>query len=220
MSYIKYSFTNVARLDTMAATGPGVMAGGSHPLPATAGFYLIRNSRTDNRYIGKAGDLKKRFDGRMLTVNELGLRTADLLSIDVFWGIVALHNTLGVALPAPGVLPPAAAAIGGPVAPVIGVTGAGPAPARATGAACPAPNYGAPMVTATVDGRIINVEALLIRYFMTGGFGGTITNLTYGANFHNPTPNRMDVMVEWGAGVTTGIPAGHHELQIAANSSI
>ena len=222
MSYIKYSLTNVARLDTLAAVGVGALAAGHHPLPGTAGFYMIRNHTSDNRYVGKSGNLQERFDGRMLTINEFGLRTIDLAGIDVFWGTVAIYNTPGFAVPgAAGMAPPVMPA---PAPAVVGANAFGlapPRPAAELGALLrPAPNYGGNLVTSTIDGSIVNVEALLIRFFRMFGAAGSMTNLVYMGPFYNSTPNSMDVLVEWGAGVTTPIPVAHYEFQIPPNSNL
>lgn len=235
MSYIKFSLTNVARMDTLAATAPGPGGAGNHPLPQTAGFYLIRNETSNNRYVGKSGDLRGRFDGRMLVINEFGLRTADLANIDVFWGQASAFNTPPAAAAGPVAMGPMALPplVGGAPAPApampagagaaVGLNGFGPAPARPAAElpalACPAPNYAAAQVLTNVDGSVINVEALLIRFWHEVGVGGFMTNLQHIGPFHNPTPHRMDILVEWGAGVSTAIPAAHHELQLNAGFS-
>jgi excinuclease UvrABC nuclease subunit len=44
----------------MAALAAGFAFGGYHTIPPSAGLYLIYNSVSNNRYVGKAGDLQNR----------------------------------------------------------------------------------------------------------------------------------------------------------------
>ena len=222
MAYINFDLTDTGSLHTLASPAAG-QAGTLPPgMPNTGGLYLIYNQANNNRYIGKAGDLAQRFNGRMLTVNEFGLSQANLGQIGVFWGQASTYST-----PAP---------VGGAAAPNIH-TLLNPQPALAFGfrvirngfgAAAAMPNavvgnqggninYGGNIVNATVDGQNINVEALLIRLFRQIGVGGTMTNLAYMGQFTNPLNHELIAQVEWGACGVAGVAAGHYCISIPAN---
>ncbi len=185
------------------------------------------NSATDNRYFGKSGDLRGRFDGRMLVVNELGLSQPNLANIGAFWGDATPFNT-----PAPVGFPPVPAPLVNtlipPVAPAalgfqIIRNGPGAAPMMPNaviGTPGGVINYGANNVTTTIDGQDVNVEALLIRLFIQGlGVGGTTTNRNFIGPFTNPTPHELIVQVEWGACPAVNVPAGHYCIAIPANGA-
>jgi hypothetical protein len=207
-------------------------------MAAVAGFYIIRNDSTNNRYVGKTHDFQQRFNARMLTINEFGLSQNDLNGIDAFWGQVEVYNSAAIH-PGGGISPaplppnvtgaagfaqtmPAAIphAIGGfNVLPQgVGLAPANPAaaPNRLSGQ----PNYNAAVVRSLVDGQVINLEHLLIRFVRQSGWGGTITNGAYINIFTNATANRMDVVVEWAAGSQTNIAAGYQEIQINAGANM
>ena len=225
MGYINFDLTTTGSLHTLASPGPGVAGALPGGLPNTGGLYLIFNSANSNRYVGKAGDLRDRFDGRMLTVNEFGLSQANLASIGAFWGDATPHNT-----PVPVGFPPVPAPLVNtliaPVAPPsLGFqvirNGAGGAPAMpnaVVGTAGGAINYAGAVVTTTIDGQLINVEALLIRFFRQAiGVGGTFTNRTYMGPFTNPTNHELIVQVEWGACAVVGVPAAHYCISVPAH---
>lgn len=213
MGYINFDLTNCGILSTLASPGAGIAGTLPGGMPATGGLYLIVNEQNQNRYIGKSGDLVDRFNGRMLTINEFGFAPGDLLGIDAFWGEVSVYNTPVIA---PG-------AFAGPLVPLVNgfriarnALGAAPiVPNAFVGAAQLNPNYAAHVVTTTIDGALINVEALLIRFWRQCGVGGTITNLNYMGPFTNPTGNELIVQVEWGA--CGAIPAAHFCITIPAN---
>jgi hypothetical protein len=223
MAYINFDLSNAASLHTLASGGAG-LAGTLPPgMPGIGGLYLIFNAINDNRYIGKSGNLRQRFEGRMLTVNELGLSQANLAGLGVFWGDVATWNT-----PVPvGQAPvPLINTLINPVAPpshgfqvIRNAPGAAPPiPNAVLGTAGGAANYGAPVVTSMVDGVNINVEALLIRFFVQAlGVGGTITNGVYMGPFTNPLNRELIVQVEWGACPAVNVPAAHYCIAIPAN---
>jgi len=230
MSYVKYSLMNVTSLGQMAAAGIGQVNAGQNNLPPTPGLYVIFNEAADNRYVGKAKNFNKRFGDRLRAVNELGLQQANLARLDAFYGQVTCYDSLQQApapLPAPGVIPFAGGQAAQPFAvlPEALAGGAwafpegfGPAPIRPTGRQCQAPDYVANLVTTHIDGVLVNVEALLIRYFFEVGFGGSMTNSQFSTQFTNTSRHQMDVMVEWCAGTSTSVGPGHREIQIPSGA--
>lgn len=223
MAYINFDLTDTGSLHTLASPAAG-QAGTLPPgMPNTGGLYLIFNQANNNRYVGKAGNFRQRFDGRMLTVNEFGLSQANLGQIGVFWGEASAYST-----PAP---------LNNVAAPNIHthlnlqaqLNNGFRIIRNAGGAAPPLPNavvgnqggninYGGNVVNTVVDGQVINVEALLIRMFrQVIGVGGTMTNLAYMGVFTNPLNHELIVQVEWGACAVVGVPAGHFCVSIPAN---
>ncbi|WP_242836618.1 hypothetical protein [Clostridium sp. BNL1100] len=62
-----------------------------------------------------------------------------------------------------------------------------------------APAAGAPY-TAIIDGAVINLEHLLIRFILTRlGAGGTVSNNLMVGPYVNPTPYPITVALQWGA---------------------
>lgn len=76
-----------------------------------------------------------------------------------------------------------------------------PTPAVGAPPAVPLPGYGAPLKVA-IDGVMVNLEHLLIRFVITQlGVGGTVSNnLLAGAPYPNPTANNMTVQLTWAGG--------------------
>ena len=219
MPYINFDLYNAGSLHTLASAGAGVAG----TLPVGMGgdgrLYMIFNRANDNRYVGKSGDLRERFNHRMLTVNEFGLSQADLANIGVFWGTVDCYST-----PVP--VPPLIATLIPPVAPaglgfqvIRNAGGVAPAmPNALVGAAGGAVNYGAAQVTTVVDGVTINLEALLIRFCRQAlGVGGTFTNGHYMGVFTNPSNRELIVQFEWAACPVVNVPAGHYCIAIPAH---
>lgn len=200
----------------MVALAAGVP--GNHTVTATPGLYVIRNQPSNNRYIGKSQNLANRFDSRMLTVNEFGLTQGNLAGIDAFYGPVTCYNTPAAAAAAAPLLPPLP--VPGGIA--WGAAGAGLGAAHAQeipANVCPAPNYAAHLVVVMIDGQPVNVEYLLIRFFMQA-YGGTVTNGQGFANFTNASPNPIHVMVEWANGINTPLAAGHQMFTVPAHTTI
>ncbi|WP_233839169.1 GIY-YIG nuclease family protein [Paraburkholderia sp. ZP32-5] len=223
MGYINFDLTNSGSLSTLASAGAGMAGTLPVGMPATGGLYLIYHQANNNRYIGKSGDLRQRFDGRMLTVNEFGLSPANLANLGVFWSEVDAWNTpapvMGVAAPLVNTLiaPIAPAALGFQVIRNAGGA-APPMPNAVVGTPGGVINYGGAQVTTMVDGLQINVEALLIRFFRQAiGVGGSITNGVYMGPFTNPTNHELIVQVEWGACPVVNIPAAHYCITIPAH---
>jgi hypothetical protein len=150
----------------------------------------------------------------MAVVNELGLAQADLANVHAFWGQVNVYNTPN---PAPGVgYMPQGLQLGNTVR--LARNAPGPAPLMPNnfiGLAAPAPNYGASPVTTTVDGAIIDLEALFIRLIRQMGVGGTMTNAHHMGPFRNVTPYELIVQFGWGTSGTVG--AGHYCVVIPPN---
>jgi len=188
-------------------------------------LYVIFNQANNNRYVGKAGDMARRFNGRMLTVNEFGLSQANLAQIGVFWGVAQSYNT-----PVPAgqaTVPPLHTLLQNPGPLWAGfriirsTVGAPPAlPAAVVGTAGGAINYTGNPVTTVVDGQTVNVEGLLIRTFRQGmGVGGTFTNLAYMGPFTNPTNEELIVVVQWAACGVVSVPQAHFIMTIPANGT-
>jgi hypothetical protein len=214
MGYVYFDLTDTGSLHTLASPGAGVAGALPGGVPTTGGFYVIFNQANNNRYVGKAGDLRDRFNGRMLTVNEFGLSQGNLGQIGAFWGEASVHNTpMGAPLIATVLAPVAPPAHGfqvirngGGAAPIL--------PNAVLGNPAPAINYAANQVMSTIDGQQINLEALLIRLFRQIGVGGTMTNLVYMGPFTNPAAHELIVQVEWGACGVVGVPHAHFCIAI------
>ncbi|WP_444930451.1 hypothetical protein ACJJIF_01295 [Microbulbifer sp. SSSA002] len=223
MGYINFDLSNAGSLHTLASPGPNIAGTLPAGIPAAGGLYLIHHSTNDNRYIGKSGNLRQRFEGRMLTVNEFGLSQANLANLGVFWGEVDSWNTpapvMGVAAPLVNTLiPPVAPAALGFQVIRNGNGAAPPMPNAVIGTPGGPIDYGAAQVTTTIDGIDVNVEALLIRFFRQAiGVGGSITNGVYMGPFTNPTNHELIVQVEWAACPVVNIPAAHYCISIPAH---
>ncbi len=182
MGQIHYNLINSANLDGMApvpAQGGGF---GNAALPAGMnmhGTYIIVNTLTNNRYIGIAGNIANRFNTRLATVTEMGFGAATMGAIGVTWGQTGCQNT-----PPPIAVPP------------IAVPPAVPAPPWVL--AVPAPPAA---FIAFIDGHVVNLEQLLIRFVITQlGAGGTVSNNAMAfAPYANPTNDPITVRLDWGA---------------------
>lgn len=223
MGYINFDLFQSGSLHTLASAGAGLPGTLPPGMGANGRLYMICNQNNNNRYVGKSGDLRDRFEGRMLTVNEFGLSQADLANIGVFWGEVDCWNT-----PAPimGVAAPLVNTVIAPIGPpalgfqvIRNAFGAAPVmPNAVVGPAGGAVNYGAAQVTTVIDGVIVNVEALLIRFCRQAlGVGGTFTNGHYMGPFTNPTNHELIVQFEWAACPVVNIVAGHFCIAIPAH---
>lgn len=97
MGRVHFNLNNSGSLHTLASLQAGVAG----TLPANmqgytqGSFDIIVNTQVNgvNRYVGKAGNIEKRFNGRMLTINEFGLPQAQLQGIWAFWGQTTVWNT-------------------------------------------------------------------------------------------------------------------------------
>lgn len=213
MGFVNFDITNCASLHTMAS--PGVGQAGQLPagMPQAGGLYIIYNANNNNRYIGKAGNLTERFAGRMAVVNELGLSQNDLQGIHVFWGGVSVYNSPQNVQP---FAPHAQLQNGFREA----RNAHGPAPAMPNqflGNLAAAPNYAAAYVTTNIDGLLINLEALFIRFLRQMGVGGTITNGQHIGPFENNTQNELIIQAEWGQ--TGPVPAAHYCITVPAQGA-
>jgi hypothetical protein len=165
----------------MAGGGFGVAAlpGGMYNVP---GMYIIINCNppTENRYVGISTDIGDRFRTRMATVTELDIDAATLANIHVVWGRVKFRNHPPPGAPAPG--PPGWSVtnrVGGGTVLVPTWSDAG-----WTHAVPPAGH--APFVR-TIDGRLVNLEHILVRFVMTQLLaGGTVSNNQLMYPFTNP----------------------------------
>lgn len=217
MCCILYPLINTGPLETLASLGagqPGTLPQGMGTQP---GLYVIYNSLSNNRYIGKSGDMAQRFASRMLTVNELGLTTQNLSGIGAYWGAVQAFNT---PLAPPNRLPYSKTLDGGAILWNAAVNGTSLAAFLQPGAFMPnskeanfaaalqpnlAPNcrVADPDYTQTdpivqIDGQFIDVERLLIRFWLRAGMGGTITNGQKTNGFTNTTASDLVVIMGWG----------------------
>jgi hypothetical protein len=217
MCCIVYQLVNTGPLETLASPGsgqPGTLPQGMGNQP---GLYLIYNALTNNRYIGKSGDTAQRFAGRMLTINEFGLTSQNLSGIAGFWGTALAFNT---PLAPPNRLPYSKTLDNGAILWNGDVRGTSLWPFLTPGNFTPGsqeanfaaivqanvaanlrvadPDYTQNNPTVTLDGQSIDVERLLIRFWLRAGMGGTITNGQKDAAFTNPTANDLIVIVWWG----------------------
>jgi hypothetical protein len=159
----------------VAATPPG-MAG-------VSGMYIIINcvAALENRYIGISTNIGNRFgNDRLPTITEMGFPPATMAQIHVVWGTVKVRNhPHGLAAAHLGATP-------------LLFPGAGPA-------TTPFPNWNAPgwtlanpppgggAFTRVIDGNVINLERLLIRFVMMRlGAGGTVSNNALMAPYNHP----------------------------------
>jgi len=182
MAYIYYQLINSSNLQGMAPPAAPGGGFGVAALPAgmfgTAGMYIIINSSgpVENRYIGISSNIGNRFNTRMATVTEMGIDAATLANIHVVWGSVKFRNH-----------PPGGAGAGWPMCPLVG-GGNIPFPAWGAGgwtAANPVA-AGGPFVR-MIDGGLLNLEHLLIRFVMTQlGVGGTVSNNMLMVPFNAP----------------------------------
>ena len=222
MAYIRYDLDTSGSLHTLASPGAGVAGALPAGVPQTGGLYVIFNQGSNNRYVGKAGNLRQRFNGRMLTVNELGLTQANLGQIAAFWGEADPYNTPapvnGVAAPQIHTLQIPQPALNNGFRVIRNNAGAAPPmPNAVVGMPGGNINYAANVVTSLIDGVAVNVEALLIRFFRQAlGVGGTFTNLAYMGPFTNPLANELIVQVEWAASAVVGVPHAHYAVSIPA----
>lgn len=176
-----YVFFDLTQSGNCAGMAPAPIAGGgfgnAHLPPGMVGpaTYIIVNTNTNNRYIGISSNIANRFNTRMATITEMGFANNEMALIGVTWGATQVRNTL-----------PAVVGGGWP-APGMGWLPAIPAP--------PAP------FTVMIDGFLVNLEQLLIRYVITQlGAGGTVSNNVMAAvPYVNPTPNPITVRLDWGA---------------------
>jgi len=170
MGHVNFNLVNAATLGTLV---PPVGAFAFMPPGlAGAGLYIIFNSNTNNRYVGKSSNLTTRFQPRMESVGELGFSTAQLNQIISYWGTVSVGNT-----PALGGIPV-----------LLGVPAGGYA--------------GGVSLWGNIDGVNVEMERLLIRFIMTQFVGGFVTNNQWaaiGATYTNPTPNPITVRLNYGA---------------------
>jgi hypothetical protein len=183
MAYIYYQLNNSSNLQGMA---PPAAPGGGFGIAAlpvgmagTAGMYIIINCNgpLENRYVGISSDIGVRFNTRMATVTEMGIDAATLANIHVVWGTVKYRNH-----PAGG-----GAAAGWPACPLVG-GGNVPFPAWGAGGWTAAnPVAGGGPFARMIDGALINLEHLLIRFVMTQlGAGGTVSNNMLMVPFNAP----------------------------------
>ena len=167
MGYIYFRLSNAANLQGMAPPalpgggfGVAALPGGMDGVP---GMYIIINcsGAVENRYIGISSDIGTRFRTRMATVTELDIDAATLATIHVVWGRVKVRNH-----PAPGGPPP------GPPAwtatTLVGGAGNVLVPTWSdAGWTAAIPAAGHTPFTRVIDGRIVNLEHVLIRFVMT-----------------------------------------------------
>lgn len=186
MGYISYRLNQSATLATMVPPAlPGGAFGPAALPPGMAGFpgmYIIINCQgptpaTHNRYIGISNNIGNRFTPRMSVVTELGFPAATMGSIYVVWGSVRVRNH-----PLPGGIATTPTTNQFPPPAMI------PFPNWAAGgwtAAVPA--GGGAAFTAVIDGNVINLEHLLIRFVMMRmGAGGTVSNNMLMVPFPHP----------------------------------
>lgn len=160
MGYIYYRLTNASSLQAMVPPALGGGMFGAAALPAgmagVAGIYIIINCNgpLENRYIGISQNIGNRFAGRMSVVTELGFSAATMAQIFVVWRSVRVRNS-------PHGLPAASA----PVNPLLYGGGGVSFPNwTAPGWTNVVPGVGP--FTRVIDGNVINLEHLLIRFVM------------------------------------------------------
>lgn len=177
MSFIHFNLRHSARLGTMAPqpAGGGFTNATLPPGMNMQGTYIIVNADTNNRYVGIATNIHARFVPRLATVTELGFAITTMDRIGVTWGETRTWDSNQQHLNGLGILNNATGQV------------VQPAPPAA--------------FNATIDGSIVNLERLLIRFCLTQlGAGGTVSNNALAATAYlNPTPNIVTVRLTWGA---------------------
>ncbi|MGJ4912888.1 hypothetical protein [Bradyrhizobium sp. SZCCHNR3003] len=236
MCCIIFDLASTGGLDTLASPGAGLPGALPRGMGTQGGLYVIVNVPTNNRYIGKAGNLADRFDGRMLTVNEFGLSTNNLRGVGAFWGVAYAFNTpqppsppLPVFKVEAGITYNAQTNDGrlanlllpGQFAPGTPQYAFASALQMNTMETCRVadPIYSLKDPTVYIDSTTVDVEQLLIRFFkMAIGSGGTLTNKQKSLNaFVNSTGNSMIVAVSWGACQALGFPTSGFTIITIAN---
>ncbi|MCU6501151.1 GIY-YIG nuclease family protein [Rugamonas sp. A1-17] len=171
MGYIYYQLNHAASLQTMVppALGGGMFGNAGVPPGMTnfAGIYIIINCNgIHNRYVGISTNIGSRFGPRMSVVTELGFDVPTMANIFVVWGQVKVRNE-GLPMGTPTAVTPACFP---PPPNIVFPTWAAP------GWVVAAPP-GAGALNAAVDGNVINLEHLLVRFIMMRlGAGGTVSN--------------------------------------------
>lgn len=236
MSYVIFDLIQASTLISMSPPpaagggfGPAALPAGMAPvfgpggvLIPMPGMYLILNTEPanlgNNRYIGIAADIGRRFGRRLETVTELGFSAAIMNNVGAYWGTAHHENTPGVP-PAPGAAlpvmpagPPLAVAaaampaVPAAVAAAVAAIGAAPAaailpgvvPVPATAIAAPPPAPPAPY-NLMIDGIPVHLERLLIRTVMRFWPLNTISNNLLTGPYINPTGFPVIVILNWGA---------------------
>jgi hypothetical protein len=149
--------------------GGGFGDAGIPPRMAGPGIYIIVNTDTNNRYVGIAADVARRFrEDRLPTVVEMGYSTEQMSKIGVTWGTVRIKNTPTALVPGPiwvNVIP-----------------GAGAFDTQIDG------------VNVKLERLLIR---FCMTQFGAGG--SVSNNVLIRAPYENPTRNVIDVSVEYGS---------------------
>lgn len=204
MSVIYYNLNAATSLQPFVsgpAPGGGWGAATNH-MPAVSGIYLIWNTHTNNGYVGIAANLNNRFGGRHEAAVHLGIDQAYMAGILVWYGTVSVYDT---PVPPPPLAPPP------PPPPVLALNGGLPVPAGNIGALSAVVNN--TPYFAQADGVGINLEHLLIRFYIAGGMITYNTNTMLVGNWVNNTGNPVHVYVNY-AGINT-LPPGYWSQTVA-----
>lgn len=201
MSLVYYQLINVEPLRNFvsAPLAVGGYAPAANPLPHGGAIYVIINAQrpTWNFYVGVSSDIHNRYNPMAERLHHLGFHQADLNNMSIYYGTVHYWDT-DDAYPAPAMgagpmvlegpfgAPAAVHVVGGVSQPNTAVIGIGQT----------VPNYSPNSMTVNIDGVAVDLEALLIRYYMMGsGFGWHNTNTRGQAVITNGRADDMKVLV-------------------------
>ncbi len=201
MSLIYYDLANVEPLSNFVAAPlmGGGFAAAINPLPPWGAIYVIINGQHIpwTFYVGVTSNIHNRYNPLHERLHHVGFHAADLNNIAIYYGTIHFWNT-AAAYPAPamGAAPMVVAGQFGAPAAVHVVGGVTQPNAAVIGPGLTVPNYSPNSMTAAIDGANVNLENLLIRYYMQGaGFGWHNTNTRGQAVITNGRADDMAVLV-------------------------
>ena len=202
MSLVYYQLINVEPLRDFvsAPLAGGGFAPAVNPLPHWGAIYVIINAQrpTLNFYVGVSSDIHNRYNPMAERLHHLGFHQADLNNMAIYCGTVHYWNT-NDAYPAPAAMGAGPIVLDGPfgaAAAVHAVVGVLQPNTALIGIGQTVPNYSPNSMTVNIDAVAVDLEALLIRYYMMGsGFGWHNTNTRGQAVITNGRDDDMRVLV-------------------------
>lgn len=221
---------NLAALVAAPAGVAGAFLPAANHLPAAHGLYVVVNMATSNSYVGVANNLQTRFASRHEAAVVFGLDPATMGNVflwfaDMGAGDIAVFNTAAAPPGAPGVpAAPAAPAHHLPLWAGNVAVGpyAGPA-ALQNPMAVPPAIIGPPGVlggvvngiNAIIDGANIDIEAVIIRQYLTTAALQFNTNTQKRLPFPNLTGHGMFVFLNYCVALGGAVPGGFSQRYVA-----